>query len=186
MKKIDRNKDPSCRKCETLIIKKKIEGLDSMEEKKLNSHLLKCSHCRDYQKTVDLVKTAIQTYPNVPMERDESIRRLILNRAKSKQTTSSNILEDILLKIKSLFEIKIPVYQAVIGVIILFFLLFLIDLPSNRFMENGISQIDSSSQNQQIDLPYNVIESLDFFLKQKIGKNVHEDSLLTRFIVSSM
>ena len=96
--------------------------------------MLKCSHCRDYQETVDLVKNTIQTYSEVSIEREESIRQLILNRAKRKQTTSSNILEDILLKVKSFFEIKIPVYQAVIGVIILFFLLFLIDLPSNRIM----------------------------------------------------
>ena len=186
MKIINKDKNPFCRKCEHLIIKNKIEELNSSEEKELNSHLLKCSHCRDYQETVDLVKNTIQTYSEVSIEREESIRQLILNRAKGKQTTSSNILEDILLKVKSFFEIKIPVYQAVIGVIILFFLLFLIDLPSNRIMERGIGHIEYPSNNQQIDLPYNVIESLDFFLKQKIGKNVHEDSVLTRFIVSSM
>jgi len=117
-----------------------------------------------------------------PMTRQSLINRM--DRLKPNKYRFFNLLWQRLL---SMLEYRIPVYQGLIGVACCLLIFVVIHSFSRSSQPQSgsfkyYSQMIADTTFSQI----NVIKNLQIIEQQKIGKNVSEDTLLTRFIVSSM
>jgi len=114
--------------------------------------------------------------PN-PQIRKNSVAKL---RALNRSTTG--ICNRITAWIKSLLNIKIPVYQAALGMIILVLpLLFFSKQSVMRFPLMGKDH--TSSRNLRDQVGTKNMEVFNLINNQKIGRNIVEDSLIFRILV---
>ncbi len=186
MKELYSNQTIKCEDIEELLIRQNFERLSENENSFLQNHLKICNRCRSYQNQLAYMQTSMPISQKSPLKPDPVIRQALINRMNALKPKKYHIFDSFWKWILNILEYRIPVYQGLIGIACG----LLIFVTINHFSFSNRPQSGSSQYHQiMADTTFyqiNVIKNLQIIEQQKIGKNVSEDTLLTRFIVSSM
>ncbi len=173
-----------CSEIEELLIKQRIvDDLKTAESEALKTHLATCEECTKYQRVLLNVShfVAIENEfglaPNSELKKDLSGRLRAKNiRVPKADSTQKSFLD--------FLKIKIPIYQAAVGTL----LLFLVFYAVNDFGLGNEERLDTTSRAQierSIVDSLTMMQNIRLLESQKLGRNITEDSLLIRFIVTS-
>ena len=185
MKEPNKKSSANCDDIEQLLIKKDVDKLTQDENLLVENHLKFCERCRSYQSTLSSLHKSMRISPEEKLIPDPAIRQNIMQRMRSMKPEQTGILKSVWQHIKSTLEYRIPVYQTLLGIV----LIFLISFSINRlFLTAKQESLELQSFAQIESLPstqISVIENLQIIDQQKIGRTVKEDPSLTRFTVTA-
>jgi hypothetical protein len=85
-----------------------------------------------------------------------------------------------------MLQYRIPVYQGVIGMAVSLLIFFAVNYFSILTKHYPIASPEFRANGEVTATQLNVINSLEILEQQKKGRSVNEDTLLTRFIVTTM
>jgi hypothetical protein len=185
MKEPNKKSSTNCDDIEQLLIKRNIDGLTQNENLLVEKHLKFCERCKNYQSTLLNLQESMQIEPEEKLIPDPAIRQNIIQRMRAAQSKEQGIFQNGWQYIRTALEYRIPVYQTLLGIV----LIFLISLSINRLFLTpekeplklqSFAQIETLTSSQM-----SVIENLDILDQQKIGRTVKEDPSLTRFTVTT-
>lgn len=186
MKKSVKKSISKCDEIEAILIRQQVESLINEENSLLQEHLKTCLHCQNYGRQLANLHSAMAIDQGSPLKPDPSIRQIVMNQMRKRKPEKQGILNSWWQGLSKILEYRIPVYQGLIGVACGLLIVVLI-----RYfpLSNQPKLEPPPFQSQMADTTVyqiNVIKNLQIIEDQKIGKNVMEDSLLTRFIVTAM
>lgn len=186
MKKSNENPHTNCDDVERLLIHRVFDELTPEVNLSVEKHLKSCDRCRSYQKTLLNLQNSIQIRAEEKLVPDPAIRQNIIQRMKTLKPVESGIFAKGWHFIRSVFEYRIPVYQPLAGAV----LIMLIFLAGRQLSFSPDQKTPEPHSLTQIETPtpaqMSVIDNLEILKQQKIGRNVKEDTTLTRFIVTTM
>ena len=173
-----------CDVIQPLIIKNHVDDITNEELIFVKEHLKSCKKCRHYESTLKNLHNSMQTGKSQKLVPNPNIRQTLLSQLKPHKTTRLDIFGNIWQNITRIFEYRIPVYQAVLGLTFAFLVFFTINQVNH--LDSQIFSGDMSTTTVDSTNFINVTKTLEMAEQQKIGRNIYEDSLLTRFIVTDM
>ncbi|KPL01284.1 MAG: hypothetical protein AMJ91_00580 [candidate division Zixibacteria bacterium SM23_73_3] len=186
MKKSNENPSLNCDEIEGLLIQGHFDKITQDQSLLVEEHLESCDRCRSYQKTLSGLQNSMQIDVGDKLTPDTDIRETIIQRMKTVKAQETGIFRSTWQYIRNVFEYRIPVYQPLLGgvlVLLIFFavreLSFAPDPKSSKLQT--FTQVETPILSQM-----SVIDNLEIIEAQKIGRSVREDTTLTRFIVSTM
>ncbi len=186
MKKSHQKSSNGCNEIEELLIQQNLETLSAAEHRLLQQHLKTCTHCKHYTRQLANLQSSLNIDQHSPLKPDPSIRNSVIKKMLRRKLALAGILNSLWQWTSKILEYRIPVYQGLIGVacgLLIFILIRYFPASNQSGMERSHNQLPAADTTlYQI----NVIKNLQIIEQQKIGKNVKEDSLLTRFIVSAL
>lgn len=176
----------TCEQVEKIFINQKIDHISEEEKQVLITHLHSCEFCKHHQLVCEKIHNSMDIEQNSELIPKPEIRENLVNKMKANQPEKSTTLGYFLNNLKSVFSYRIPVYQAAVGIISMFLIFFALEkLPSKDRLMNPSEKI--FIQNSDLHLTQtNILDSLDILSKQKIGLNVSEDTVFTKYINASM
>jgi hypothetical protein len=186
MKRSNERRHTNCDEVEWLLVSKILDGITPEQNIKLEEHLKSCERCRSYQETLTSLQKTMQTEAEEKLVPDPAIKENVIKKMKAVKQAEAGVFTRIWQSTKAVFEYRIPAYQAVLGLILLALVYFAIERsPSIPEQEVPISH---SLTRMEVPPPaeMSVIDDLGVIDQQKIGRNVGEDTTLTRFIVAIM
>lgn len=186
MKRSNKNSIITCEKIEQLLIQNNIERLTENELYFINNHVTSCSNCQRYQNILENLHSSIEIKQNTELIPDPSISNYIIKRMKTQKPIKIDLSGMIWDALKKTLAYRIPVYQAVIGGVSIVLILFLINNIPTILEQDFPYQQRYNQASTTIPSQTNVIDNLDIINQQKIGRNVQEDTLLTKFITTVM
>jgi len=186
MKKSFKKPINKCSEFEALLIRQNLESLSAVENSLLQQHLKTCIHCQNYGRELTNLQSAMAIDQTSPLKPDPSIRQVVMNQMLKRKPEKQGILNSWWQWLSKILAYRIPVYQGLIGVtcgLLIFVLIHYFPISNQPGLERPHHQTQIADT---ILYQINVIKNLQIIEQQKIGKSVSEDSLLTRFIVSSL
>lgn len=178
MKKSNKQSPSDCPEVEQLLIKEQNEVLAESERIRVERHLETCVHCQQFRQNLQALP-ALLSVEREELTPDTAIRENLLQRMRSLHTVKRHAAPS---RWRRLMDIRIPAYQAALAVLVVGLLIFAFDrIPLTR-VSPFRQQKEMTSVQQQIRMPFNVVDYLSVLARQKIGMTVAEDSLLTRYI----
>ena len=158
---------------------------DSLKEEETNMmerHLPECEDCRKYFSIITTIAHSQEPDPVDLTSVEKNLNGAFF--VPDKNNRRINAGWQIYLFIRRCFSFRIPLYQPVLAVILLLFILsqFNIDFKkrNDSVMQHADSLMDSA-----VPMRYRyVIDNIDIIKEQKIGETVNEDSSLLKFSYS--
>jgi hypothetical protein len=186
MKKSNKNSNISCAEIERLLIKKNIEGLTDSEQLLLNEHLKYCGRCIQFQRALVNIKGSMEIKTDNGLLPYHAVRQNLIKRMESIKKEKQSMLNTFLQPVRNILEYRIPVYQAAIGIaVVLLISIVNIKMPFSS-QKKPLNLQDAFAIEDSISYQYNFINKLQIIDSQKIGINVKEDTMFTKYIVTSM
>lgn len=186
MKKLNENPSLNCDDVERLLIHRIFDQLTQEANLSVEEHLKSCERCRSYQKTLLNLQDSMQISTEEKLVPDPAIRQNILRQMKTLKPVETGIFAKGWHLIRSIFAYRIPLYQPLAGVI----LIVLIFVASRQLSFSPVQKTPEPPSLTRTETPapaqMSVISNLQIIEQQKIGRNVKEDTTLTRFIVTTM
>ncbi len=186
MKKSDENQRKECEKTERLLVEKQHKKITESDIRFIKNHLSSCSLCQNYQTTLQTIEHAVQIDPNLELTPDPLIRNNIIKKMKSLKPEKVTLAEKIWFGLKHILAYRIPVYQACFGAVSVILIVFLINKLPMGIDQDFPGQQEYTQPSGLIPAQTNAIKNLEIINRQQIGRNVKEDTLLTKFIVNVM
>ncbi len=176
----------NCSEIEELLIKQTMleNYLKTPESEALKKHLANCEECVKYQSILVNVSHSVDIENEFRLSPNSQIKETLRARLRTKNmrvakagSTQKGLL--------NFLRIKIPVYQAAVGTV----LLYLVFYAVSDFSSGNEEKLDTTSR-AHIEKPIvdslAMIQNIRLLESQKLGRNIKEDSLLIRFIVTSV
>lgn len=126
--------DKNCADVQDLLIKKDFAEITAHESLMLNEHLQQCQACRAFQQILLNVQQAMQPAAEEMLIPNPAIRQNLRNRLRRAQPArrASNGRREIWNTLHDILNLKIPVYQAVLGTAVIFAIFIGIDKLNAR------------------------------------------------------
>ena len=169
--KLEKNRKIQCSEIENILIQAHIEVLTEQESLKIKEHFKICPACKKYATALKTLSNVVQKEGITDLVPDPEIRMNLIKNLPQKQKVTSGFIEIV----KVILAYRVPVYQIITAFVIIFAMLFVINptSPSKTFESTPLNPYAEEQ------LTVNVFDSLQIFHRKKIGKNIHEDSVLT-------
>lgn len=174
-----------CEEIKRFIIEQQGEELIGSQDRLIYDHLNACQNCFTYYQTVLKMEESF-IYDDLDLRPDPMIRRNLISRLRKKKIEREMGLRRYFNKLFDIFEYRIPIYQAVFAFFILFALIFTIDQASISQRPAGLDGTTYLYMDQTIFINTPSMDNINFIEEHTCGRNVKEDSILTRYMVSSM
>jgi hypothetical protein len=176
----------NCSEIENLIIQKNINDLDAEQFSLVEKHMKNCVRCQEFQATLINLNRAMKIEKNEFLKPAPKVYQTILNRMSQIHEKKLSFLDDILEKIYCILDYRIPLYQGILGMMLIGLLVWgTMSLPyGNQQAQFRISVQPQPEQSQVKQL--NVLNSYEVLKNQKIGKSVSEDTMLIKFLSPAM
>jgi len=174
-----------CEEIKRFIIEQQDEELIGDQDKLIYDHLDACQNCSNYYQTILKMEESF-IYNELDLQPDPMIRRNLVSRLRKKKIERETGLKRYFDKLFGVFEYRIPVYQAVFAFFILFALVFTIDQVSISQRPAGLDGTTYFYMDQTILINSQSVDNIKLIEEYKCGRNVKEDSILTRYLVSAM
>jgi anti-sigma factor RsiW len=186
MKKSNENPSLNCDDVEQLLIKRIFDELSQDENLLAEKHLKSCDRCRSYQKTLLNLQNSMRVGVGEKVTPDPVIRENIIRQMKALRPEKAGIRRTSWQYVRNVFEYRIPVYQVLSGLVLI--ALIFLGVKQLSFSPDQETTEPQSLARIEASLPaqMSVIDNLEIIEQQKIGRNVKEDTTLTRFIVTTM
>jgi len=186
MTKTNHTEPTDCLQIKELLLEKPPHSLSAAERSFISIHLAGCDSCRQYQQLLSNLEKTVALSSPAALSPDPEIYESLIKRWSILHPAPLRKTGKFYQSIKELMIYRIPAYQVVIG----FFLAVILAGVYHYF-----PQIDwrdkppaaSQPASEQTKPAFSdVYIRLDFTTAGKLGINMKEDSILTRFIHSSM
>jgi len=181
----DRLQTDKCSNFQEIIFTLIEYGTQLNTDSEVMHHLRFCSDCQKYLENLTLIKNKMQGSPSRSLKPDSRIIKNILtykNMKKGFQRIKPNTFWK---SIQLIFKFRIPVYQALSGAVVVFMLFAYL---SDRLFSSG-----SGTPNIEYSENLTGISSSELYVLDTLtlsnheqGQNAKEDSVLIRFLVSTM
>ena len=155
------------------------------DDSTLKTHIKKCSECSSLMKSILLMHRRMQQAPEIDLKPNRrslvNARKLMSVRQEFQMPSNYSIWQSL----RQIIEYKIPVYQAVSGLVVMLMLVFVLSgtiMPPEAPWSDGdrLGKIERSGSSDLY-----AVDSLDF-LKPDRGQNAREDSVLIGFLVPTL
>lgn len=186
MKDIAKFHTTACQHVEELLVRQMFEELTAHETHDLNNHLTICAHCQGYRRQLASFQQSINIKNSRSLRPDPAIQKRILQQMKSLHPKRASFIQIMWQKMLGMLQYRIPVYQGVIGLAVSVLIFLAINYFSISTNIHPIAAPEFQAMEEVTATQLNVVSSLEIIKGKKIGKSVNEDTLLTRFIVTSM
>ncbi|MCI0513483.1 zf-HC2 domain-containing protein [candidate division KSB1 bacterium] len=170
------NRKMQCREFEKILTNVDEKNITAEMNRQMKAHLQTCENCQNYQKNLINIKHQLQTPQMTP---DPEIKKRVLNH---QQALHPNMFRRLIQTAHDFLEYRIPLYQVVFTTISILLLIFMVD---RLFLErHHILKTTAPSTKIEASLlePTNMLNIQSIMDRQKIGRNVREDSVLARYI----
>lgn len=158
-------------------------GENKLDIDSIGKHLDQCPECMQYSKTIESLE-AVYSLNNDSLNivPDKSVRKSLIREMKMRSVEQHSNWD----KLWNLFEYRIPVYQAITGVAIIFIIFFVAEKISWETSDmRSVSNIADVIEKSNFPELY-VIDSLKIRNLHNIGRNALEDSAITKYMVTSL
>ena len=169
-------KSDTCKSIKQLFIRQYLEDIPVSEKDKISDHLCSCKECQSYVDTLSAIETNVQVHPGIRPRPD--LHRDLLK----KLTVKTGFFHELGQTVRSIFAYRVPVYQGLIGIVaVLFLVVMAYQFPGphkNNAASAGMKEMNHYILNSNI----NVVSNIDVIAQQNVGMNVKEDTIFTKFI----
>lgn len=175
MNRKNKDQNVTCGQIQTHLIEHTTENLTT----DIRSHLDICPECRQF---AEILGIATRVAADEPLVLDPAIKSNLMKKIKNEAGESPSIKE----KIHSLMTYRIPAYQALVAAAVVLIIVFAaVELSHQSTIPTRTSSIEESKNN--VDPADYSRDSLAARIDQaKIGRNVLEDSAITKYLVTTM
>ena len=173
-----------CEEFKQHVIMQHGEDLIGDQNQLIYEHLNICQTCFNYYQTVLKMQESL-VYDDSDLQPDPRVRLKLISRLNEKNIKGEKGHKKFLDKLSGVFGYRVPVYQAVFAFFLLCALVFTLDQVSisKRPTYRDSAPYLYMDQTILINSPsYNI----NLIQEHQIGRNVKEDSILARYLVSSM
>jgi len=184
MSMTDKKNGLACAAAQDLLIKKDFEPLAKDEAFALAGHLQQCGHCAAFQNNLASLHDLIHAAAPENLAPDPAIREHVRSKIKPQPQTAAG-LSKIWHSVLEVLNVKIPVYQAVLGMAVVAVMLLALDKLNARGDGEIAKRARMTKNENQILAPSTVMNHIAEIDSQKIGRTVADDSLLMKFIVTT-
>ena len=180
-----KNNEYNCDEIEKLIM---LDEINASNENIVEQHLEKCARCRQFASNLENIQAEMTHSQRKILQPSPHIRQKLIKQIKKKRRANQSTVSGIFIRLKSLFEYRVPVYQAALTIVTFLLIIFLVEQSPSPIQLNTDKQFRIT---QQDTLNYrlfnlNIIENIDDIPNQNIGQSSAEDSIFSRYIFSSM
>jgi hypothetical protein len=175
--------DPDCVFFEQLLLKQEVEKIDAAEKQLLEEHLRSCANCVNFRKIL------AELGPGAAFETENELvpdKRVLTNlqRELRRKWLRAGLRKKFWQRTRQLVMYRLPVYQAAFAglVLMISFLTYLnFQQPQEREL---FESVQCNPEKIAFVRPDSALLQLKSIGKQSGGRNVQEDSALTRFLIS--
>jgi hypothetical protein len=186
MTKSNQPEPNDCRQIKDLLLEKPYDSLSAAERSFISIHLASCDSCRQYQQLLTTLEKTVAPSLPAALSPDPEIYKSLIKRWFILHPFPVRKTGKFFQSIKKVMVYRIPAYQVAIG----FFLAVILAGVYHYFPKTdwrGEPPAASQPASDQTRPAFSdVYIRLDFTTAGKFGINMKEDSILTRFIHSSM
>jgi len=186
MENWNRNHKLGCADFETLLVRSRYEELAEGELTVLSRHVQSCQKCESYGHALERMVTAMDLSQPTKLTPAPGIRDQVLRRMIAARRTRHGRLSSLLQTGIEVLRFRIPLYQAALGVAFILVLYPFVNqhLVAPKRSDSRQSNVTRTRQHAGEQVSFSShSDSLDTL---RIGRNIKEDSLLLRFIHTSM
>ena len=176
----------NCKQIEELILKQTTEILNKDEIKFIKKHIENCPSCKAFKISLTNIEKSMQIDTDTILQPNPEIKETIMFRLQQNSALRKNWVSNFINTTRSIFEYRIPVYQAGLAMIIIVFLItFGLDFSKSIQDKNELAPVYIQNAGIPLNSEY-IIENYPDLENQKVGVNVREDSILIGFISTSL
>ena len=156
-------------------------GVPINDDISIKNHIIHCKSCQSFLENITLLKNHMLKPPLEDFEPDPRILETVISSMPVTKRFQKANLTVIWNFIRTFFEYRIPVYQALGGlmVVLMFFIVLNGSDPRGSYIENRSNQGSITSSELY------VLDTLNLE-KFETGQNAKEDSVLVSFLVPTM
>jgi hypothetical protein len=186
MKKTNSPEPAECRQIKKLLLEKPLDSASETEKSLISRHLSVCQNCRQYQLLLsNMEKTLAQSAENIPIP-DPEIYHSLIDRWRAVHQKPDRKMRTFIQTMKELLSYRIPVYQAVLGLVMAFILVGLFDYFPLADWQHETPSVSRQTAEPSSPGFSDVFIQLEFTTAGKFGMNMKEDTTFTRFSYSAM
>jgi hypothetical protein len=185
MEKRYRSENKPCSDYQERMVELFDTGISLDSDKQLKKHIDTCLACQSYLESLHIFSEQMNRAPDEKLQPDPRILNNIIAYKKFKKALYPTNSDSILSKVWQLLEYRIPVYQALGGVVVVLMMFLYL---SGSFVSHGerAIQIDYSGKEEGLtSSELYLVDSLSMHRPDR-GQNAKEDSVLMNFLVPSM
>lgn len=171
-----------CQNIDNLISRKLSGELSGEENSLLSEHLLHCQSCRSAVASAESLFESLYHSREKSLNPDPVIRQRLRKRVKELKRKEKPAPRVPLSFIINIFKIRVPVYQAVLGMVFFFGIL----LYANYLTFPDSHPLSRAAETVQYADSTGLLDSIKTSVPQKIGRSIREDSLLAKFFMTVM
>lgn len=171
-----------CPNIENWISKKFAGDLNAEENSLLSEHLLQCRSCRRAVTLAENLFESLHFSRDTSLTPDPGIRQKLRKRVKQLKQNEKPAPQTPLSFVINLLKIRVPVYQAVIGMIIFLGIL----LYSNYLTIPNSNPLSEAPESVQYADSTGLVDTIRTSTPEKVGRSIREDSLLAKFFMTVM
>ena len=185
MSKQDKFKNEDCLSYQEKIIDSFENEQLSDSDPSLAEHLQQCQNCRQYLENLTVIRKKLGESPSAGLKPDNRILKNIVTYNRIKNGLKNTKPNPLWTSLRELFEYRIPVYQALSAVVVIFMVYL--------FLSGGIVSSGDKAILIEYSGDYEELTSSELYLVDTLslnkpvrGQNAKEDSVLMSFIVPTM
>ena len=175
----------NCKHIEELIINQSNHSLTRQEIQSIQLHIKNCASCRAFGLSIKKINTEMAPDKNEFLKPNPAILENIHKKMSEKPVFAKMGLINIIDVVRSVLEYRIPVYQAGLVMGIIFLLIFGLDFSQSLKVKNEIEPEGAQNFENRVNDVF-MVENHPVLSEQKVGVNAREDSILIRYIHTSM
>jgi len=177
--------DENCSNYQKKIVELFDNDLSLKSDQALNNHIKGCPHCQNYLENLLVLRSRLNRPPAKKLQPDSRILKNLIAYKNIKQGLKIAKPNPVWNSIRDLFEYRIPVYQALSGIVVIFMLFLYI---SGSIVSPGNKAIIIEYSGDYKDLTSSELYLVDTLSlnKPERGQNAKEDSVLMSFLVPTM
>jgi hypothetical protein len=185
MDKKDKSQNDNCSIFQERIFELFNDGISVNRDLSENNHINNCLKCQNYLENLHILKNHMQKSPSKELKPNPRIIKNIIAHKNIKKDFRKIRPNSIWGSIRTIFEYRIPVYQALSGAVVA--LMLFMYISSNLISpDNRATNIEySGNQNDITSSELYVLDTLNL-TKPERGQNAKEDSVLISFLVPTM
>jgi hypothetical protein len=176
----------SCAKIESLLLSGDFKNLELSERNLITEHLQRCENCRNLRETINAFEKTGSVPPTNNLLPLGEIKKSLLKRFRLLNHEYSNKKSGLWDIIREALNHRIPIYQAMGVVVILVISFFLLIQKPVKPVADSSASISSNQTDTVQFRALDVFVNLNYLNQEKSGRNLEEDSLLTRYIFRSL
>ncbi len=176
----------TCAASEDLLIRQQAVDLNKEQKEKLTQHLQHCPLCQQFQKLLATMSQSMKIREQSALKPDPAIRRSIIRKIKRTRIEQTTFLQVTLSMLRKLLQYRIPVYQAILGMLLVSLIIWgSVKFPfwkQQNFRNSHHLTQEVNDEGKQIEM----LNCLDILEPQKVGTSVSEDTMLIKFFSPAM